>query len=367
MAMNLNDLLKTAVTHDASDLLMKAGSKPALRVNGRLRFLSAPPVTHEFATQVIEDIANDRQRAMFGEEGEVDLSYEHEGVGRFRVNVYRQRGSVGLVFRHVRYDIPSLQDLNLPQETLSKLCASPRGILLVTGVTGCGKSTTLAAMVEHVNQTQSKHIVTIEDPIEFVYEDKNSMVDQRELWEDTMSFAAAMKHVVRQAPDVILVGEMRDQETMSAALNAAETGHLVLSTLHTMNASQTVERIINFFPPHQHDLIRLQLSMILVGSVSQRLVPRTDGKGRVPAVEILVGSPRVRELLHDGKTLDLYPAIREGAFFGMQTFNQSLIQWVERGAVKLEDAMAASDDPDELRLEIEGISKSSKPSEIVLK
>ena len=364
--MTLHDLLKTAVAHGASDLLIKAGSKPALRVHGRLRFLSTPAATSELTAQILAEIAAERQRAAFEQAGEVDLSYECDGVGRFRVNVYRQRGEVGLVFRHVHYQIPSLQELNLPRETLAKLCANPRGLILVTGVTGSGKSTTLAAMVEQINQTQSKHIVTIEDPIEFVYEDKKSLIDQRELSEDTLSFVAAMKHVVRQAADVILIGEMRDQETMEAALNAAQTGHLVLSTLHTTNACQTVERITNFFPPHQHELIRLQLSLILVGVVSQRLVPRSDGKGRVPAVEILIASPRVRDLLREGKTLDLYPTIRDGAFFGMQTFNQSLLKWVGEGAIKLEEAMTVSDDPDGLRLEVQGITKSGGSSEIVL-
>ena len=364
--MTLDDLLKATVTHEASDLLLKAGAKPALRVHGRVGSLSAEPLTPEFTQQAMAEITTERQRQTFEREGEVDLSHDAPDIGRFRVNVYKQRGLVGLVFRHVKREISSLQELNLPQETLIKFCSHSRGLLLVTGVTGCGKSTTLAALVEHINQTQHKHIVTIEDPIEFLYEDKKSLVEQREIWEDTMSFGSAMRHVVRQAPDVILIGEMRDQETMAAALNAAETGHLVLSTLHTVNVSQTVERIINFFPQHQHDLIRLQLSMILVGAASLRLVPRADGKGRVPAVEILTGSPRVRELLHDGRTVDLYQAIREGGFFGMQTFNQSLKQWVEKGVVKLEDAMAAADDPDELRLELEGVTGASQRGEIVL-
>jgi len=365
--MTLRDLLKTAVARGASDLMLKAGSPPALRVNGRLRFLSAPDVTPQFATDAAHEITRDDQRATFEREGEVDLAYEDEGVGRFRVNVYKQRGLTSLVFRHVKYSIPSLEELRLPHETLAKLCTQSRGLIIVTGVTGCGKSTTLAAMVEHINQTQSKHVVTIEDPIEYLYRDDKSMVDQRELLEDTMTYASAMRHVVRQAPDVILIGEMRDHDTMAAAINAAETGHLVLTTLHTVNASQTVERMINFFPPHEHDLIRLQLSMVLIGSISQRLVPTADGKGRVPTVEILTNSPRMQELLRDGQTLELYHVMKEGDFYGMQTFNQSLMRWLDEGVITLDDAVVASDDPDELRLALDGVTTGSKRGDILLK
>ncbi len=365
--MTLKALLDSAVKLGASDLLLKAGARPALRVHGRLRFLDAPPITPDFAQQALAAVADEERRRVFERRGEVDLSYEEEGVGRFRVNIFRQQGFVSLVCRHVKYDIPSLKELRLPQRTLENMVTQPRGLILVTGVTGSGKSTTLAAMIEHLNQTQSKHVVTIEDPIEYVYADKKCLIDQRQLREDTMSYASAMRHVVRQAPDVILIGEMRDRETMDAAINAAETGHLVLSTLHTVNASQTVERMINFFPPHQHEFIRLQLSLLLVGSISQRLVPTADGKGRAPAVEILANSPRVRELLREGQTIELYHAMKEGDFYGMQTFNQSLIKWIKAGVVKLEDAVAASDDPDELRLELEGVTLGGRRSDTLMR
>jgi len=364
--MTLHDLLESAVAHGAADLLLKAGARPAFRVHGRLRFLSCPPLTPQFTAEAMRQVASERQREAFERDGEVDLAYEQADAGRFRVNVYRQRGFVSLAFRHVRYDVPTLQELSLPHDTLAKLCTSPRGLVLVTGVTGSGKSTTLAAMIDHLNRTLSKHVVTVEDPIEFIYEDKKCLIEQRELGEDTQTFTAALKHVVRQAPDVILIGEMRDQATVHAALGAAETGHLVLSTLHTVNASQTVERLISFFPPHQHDEVRLQLSMIFVGAVSQRLVPKADGKGLVPAVEVMTASPRVRELINEGATRDLGKVIRDGRFYGMQTFNQSLLGWLERKAIKLEDAMLASDDPDELRLELDGVTKAGGPSEIVL-
>ena len=365
--MTLHDLLKTAVTHEASDLLLKAGARPALRVHGRLRFHTAPPATPEFTAEAGQTVLPDRHRPTFESTGEVDVGYVEDGVGRFRVNVFKQRGSVSLVFRHVKDQIPTLKDLRLPHRVLGGLCEESRGLILVTGITGSGKSTTLASMVEQINQTQSKHVVTIEDPIEYIYEDKKCLIDQRELNEDTQSFGSALRHVVRQTPDVILIGELRDAETMVASINAAETGHLVLSTLHTVNASQTMERMINFFPPHQHDFIRLQLSLLLVGSISQRLIPTADGKGRVPAVEILTNSPRVKELLRDGQTMDLYHAMKEGDFYGMQTFNQSLLKWVKSETIRLEAAMTASDDPDELRLELDGVSTGLKRSDIVLK
>ncbi len=365
--MTLTDLLKTTVGRQASDLYLKANAKPALRVNGRLRFLDAPPATADFTRKAYREVADERAREIFEREGEVDVSHEVEGVGRFRVNIFKQQGLVSMVCRHVKYDIPSLKELRLPHRTLSQMVSQTRGLILVTGITGSGKSTTLASMIEYMHQTQSKHVVTVEDPIEYVYTDKKCLIDQRELRDDTLTYTSAMRHVVRQAPDVILIGEMRDRETMIAAINAAETGHLVMSTLHTVNASQTVERIINFFEPHEHEFIRLQLSLLLIGSISQRLVPTADGKGRVPAVEILTNSPRVRELLRNGEVLDLYHAMKEGDFYGMQTFNQSLIKWIQSETITIEDAAAASDDPDELRLEMEGVPLGGKRSDVLLR
>jgi twitching motility protein PilT len=279
------------------------------------------------------------------------------------VNIYKQRGYVSFAFRHIEKTIPSFEDLGLPVEPMKKLASLNRGLVLVTGVTGSGKSTTLAAIVNYINENFNKHVVTLEDPIEFIYRDRRSIVSQREIGSDTSDFKVALKHVVRQSPDVILIGEMRDKETMEAAISAAETGHLVLSSLHTVNATQTVERIINYFPPHQHSLVRVQLSLVLEGVVAQRLITRRDGRGRVPAVETMMRSPTVKDLLAEGKTNELYKAIKEGEYFGSQTFNQSLKRLYEAEKVTLDDAMGAADNPDELKLEIRGILKGSKAAD----
>jgi twitching motility protein PilT len=256
--------------------------------------------------------------------------------------------------------IPTFEDLNLPLMQMRKLAAMRRGLVLITGIAGSGKSTTIASMLEYINQTRHCHIVTIEDPIEYVYENKQSLVNQREVGIDTHDFIDALRMVVRQAPDVIMIGEMRDLQTMEAAISAAETGHLVFSTLHTVNAVQTVERIITFFPPHQHDLIRLQLSMVLQGVISQRLLPKKESAGRVPALEIMISSPTIKDILAEGRTDELLPALQEGDYYGNMTFNQSLKLLYEKGLISLEEAMTAADNPDELKLEIRGISKGTK-------
>jgi twitching motility protein PilT len=269
-----------------------------------------------------------------------------------------QRKRCGFVFRHVQERVPTMEDLHLPTGPISKLCRLQRGLVLVTGIAGSGKSTTLASMVEGMNDHTDRHIVTIEDPIEFVFRDKRCAITQREIGIDSPDFATALKHVVRQTPDVILLGEMRDRETIESALQAAETGHLVLSTLHTINAVQTVERIISFFPPHQHATIRLQLALVLEGVISQRLITRRAAAGRVPAVEVLLGTPTVKELLLEGRTRDLTKVLDEGhAHYGTQTFNQSLRSLVAEGLIEYDDALAAADNPDELALAMRGISK----------
>jgi twitching motility protein PilT len=281
-------------------------------------------------------------------------------VGRFRANIFRQRGRLCLVFRHVLDTIPTLEDLNLPVRQVEELASLQRGLVLVTGTAGSGKSTTLASMVEFMNHHFARHIVTIEDPIEFVFLDRMSMINQREIGFDTLDYSSALRHVVRQTPDVILLGEMRDPETVTAALSAAETGHLVLSSLHTVNAVQTVERILSFYPPHQHDQVRLQLSLVLEGVVSQRLLPRKGDQSRVPAVEVLLGTPTVRDLLYEGKTRELTKAIHEGShYYGSQTFQQSLVLLYRNGLISFDDALAASDNPDELKLDLRGITKGA--------
>ena len=359
--LDLDRLFRIMVSEKASDLILKTGSCPAIRVDGRIRFISDTKIEPRFSQQVLRQVLDDLNQESFFNCGEVDVAFELPGVGRFRANVFRQRGHIGFALRHVKDDVPSLQDLNLPAEQLERLASLQRGLVLATGVAGSGKSTTLAAVIQFINTHFEKHIITVEDPIEFMYHDRKSVVTQREVGGDTMNFHAALKHIVRQTPDVILIGEMRDKETMEAALAAAETGHLVFSTLHTVNAIQTVERIISFFPPHQHGLIRQQLSMVLEGVISLRLLQMRDTFGRVPAVELMLATPTVREILSEGRTNELARAIYEGAdYFGTQTFNQSLVKLYKAGNISYEDALASADNPDELKLEIRGISKGGK-------
>ncbi|MCI0651060.1 MAG: type IV pilus twitching motility protein PilT [Planctomycetes bacterium] len=356
--MEFHEMLRKMVIEKASDLFIKVGGPPTLRIDGIVHFLDTEEIAPQDTQEMLE-IIEDSRRDPLPNNCEIDTAYELPGIGRFRVNIYRQRGQLGFVFRHIIATVPSFAELNLPDEVLGRLVAQPRGLVLVTGNTGSGKSTTLAAMLNHMNEQFNRHIITIEDPIEFIFKDKKSIIDQREIGIDTHNYVDALKHVLRQSPDVILIGEMRDRETMEAALNAAETGHLVLSTLHSINASQTVERIINYFPPHQHELIRLQLSLVLQGVVSQRLLPRKHGRGRVPALEMMIASPTIRDLLQAGRTPELYTAIKEGDYFGCQTFNQSLKKLYQSDEIALEDAMAAADYPDELKLELKGIYKGA--------
>ena len=359
--MTLLDLLKTMVRANASDLFLKTDGPVGLRVDGAVQRDvlvgdgAAEPVSESFIAQLVEDVLNARSRGLLKENGEADAAYEVAGLGRFRVNAFSQRGKLGFVFRHIPTRIPSLEELNLPVKQLQKLASLQRGLVLVTGVAGSGKSTCLAAMLDYINTRFPRHIITVEDPIEFVHQDKKSIVEQRELGVDTHSFGSALKHCVRQSPDVILIGEMRDHETMAAALNAAETGHLVLSTLHTVNSVQTVERIMGYFPPHLHGLVRMQLALVLEGAVSLRLLRRTDGPGRIPAAEVLVATPTVRELLEQGKTRQLPGALRDGDYFGTQTFGQSLKKLMDAGLVSENAALEAADNPEELRLELKGI------------
>lgn len=356
--MEFHEMLRRMVLEKASDLFVKVGCPPSLRVDGMVQFLDCEEVSPRDAQEILEIIQDSRPDAL-PQKLDVDTSYELPGIGRFRVNILHQRGQLGFVFRHVTQTVPSFEDLSLPRETLVKLAEQKRGLVLVTGNTGSGKSTTLAAMVHHINETANRHIVTVEDPIEFTFRDRKSIIDQREVGIDTESFPVALRHSLRQSPDVILIGEMRDRETMEAAIAAAETGHLVLSTLHTVNATQTVERIIHFFPPHQHDLIRLQLSLVLSGVVCQRLVPFKEKAGRVPALELMINSPTIRELLREGRTHELANALRAGEHYGCCTFNQSLRSLYQADRISLEEALSYSDFPDELQLELRGVVKGS--------
>jgi len=338
-----------------SDLCVKVGSPPLVRVDGELRALDAehPTLRAADTMAILHAVLPEARLKAFETEHEIDFAYGVSGVGRFRANAYLQRGSVSLVFRTVPYMIRSLEDLGLPA-VVAKLAGEERGLILVIGTTGSGKSTTLAAMVEHINDTCHKHIVTIEDPIEYLHRDRKSAIDQREVGSDTASFATALRRVMRQDPDVILIGEMRDEPTVRSALAAAETGHLVLSTVHASDATETINRILDFFPPAQLHQARAMLAGTLKGIISQRLVPRAGGDGRIAITETLVMTGRVHDLILDPKrTGDLDEVIETGAFYGMQTFDQSLYKAVQAGEVSLEEAMRYATRPHDLKLLIE--------------
>jgi len=359
----LDDVLQhfqVMVKERASDLILRTGHRPVARIEGKIRFLTEEPFAEEHADRLLAHILGPDELMQFQVLKEKDTAIVLPGIGRFRANILRQRRRTAFVFRYVKEVVPSMEQLMLPTRPLQRLALAQRGLVLVTGIAGSGKSTTLASLIDFMNQRTNRHIVTIEDPIEYVFRDGKCAITQREIGIDTPDYHTALKSVVRQTPDVIFLGEMRDLETVSAALTAAETGHLVLSTLHTVNAVQTVERILSFFPPHQHELIRLQLSLTLEGVVSQRLITRRAAAGRVPAVEVLLGTPTVKELILEGKTRELAGALEEGnEYYGSQSFNQSLAGLVRDNLIDLEDALAAADSPDELRLAMRGISKGS--------
>ncbi|HUK65205.1 MAG TPA: type IV pilus twitching motility protein PilT [Anaeromyxobacteraceae bacterium] len=359
--MELNEILQIALRSNASDIHLKAGLPPMFRLDGSLIPLKdgrrLPP---EEVARMAFGIMNDFQREKFKQTNEVDLAYGVPGLGRFRVNIFQQRGTVGGVFRVIPFKIQTIEQLMLPK-VIEKLAGDQRGLILVTGTTGSGKSTTLAAMIDHINATETCHIMTIEDPIEFLIRDKRSIVNQREVGVDTMSFGQALKSALRQDPDVILVGEMRDLETIETALTAAETGHLVMSTLHTLDATETINRIISAFPPYQQKQVRLQLGSVLRGVVSQRLVPRADGRGRVPAIEVLLSTARVRELIEDkDRTKEIPDAIAQGnVSYGMQTFDQSLMALLKSNLITYEEALRQATNPDDFALRVSGISGTS--------
>ncbi|MBI5755829.1 MAG: type IV pilus twitching motility protein PilT [Nitrospirae bacterium] len=359
--MNINELLTTAVEKNASDLHLKVGTYPIVRINGELAPIeSKSKLTHEDVISIIAGVMNEVQKKRFVEKKEIDLSYGISGLGRFRVNIFQQRGTIGLVFRVIPMKILSVDELGLPK-ILEKLALEPRGLILVTGTTGSGKSTTLAAMIEHVNNYKTMHIMTIEDPIEFLYKDKKSLINQREIGTDADTFANALRSALRQDPDVILVGEMRDFETISTALMAAETGHLVLSTLHTVDAAETINRIIGIFPPYQQKQVRIQIASVLRGVVSLRLVPRADGKGRVAAVEVMVATATIRDCIMDpDKTKKIHDLIAAGASqYGMQTFDQSLYKLYTQNLITYEEALMRCNNPDDFALKVKGIQSAS--------
>ncbi len=359
--MELNDVLKIAIKGNASDIHLKAGLPPLFRLDGVLVPLkNGERNTPEHLNAIVNQIMTPGQRAHFEKRHEVDLAYSIAGLGRFRVNTFMQRGMVGIVFRVIPFGVKNIEQLHLPK-VVERIGSEARGLVLVTGTTGSGKSTTLAAMIDYINSSRTCNIITIEDPIEFLIRDKRSIVNQREIGVDTTSFASALRSALRQDPDVILVGEMRDFETIETALTAAETGHLVLSTLHTIDATETITRIVSVFPPHQQPQIRLQLASIIKGIISQRLVPRADGKGRVPAVEVMVSTARIRECIADkDMSKEITDSIAKGfTSYGMQTFDQSLMHHVKNGLIKYEAALAHVSNPDDFALRFKGISATS--------
>jgi len=362
--MDINDLLKEAHAQGASDLHLKVGSSPIFRINGELAPLSTEKrLSQEDTLKMAFAVMSPGQREIFKKRNDIDLAYSVPGLGRFRCNIFIQRGTVGLVFRVIPMRIPTIEELLLPN-IITKIAMESRGLILVTGTTGSGKSTTLAAMIDHINMNKTDHIMTIEDPIEYLHRDKRSIVNQREIGSDTESFSKAMRAAMRQDPDVILVGEMRDFETIQTALTAAETGHLVLSTLHTSDAAETVNRIISVFPPYQHKQVRMQLASVLKGIISMRLVPKSDGKGRVPAVEVLIATATIKDCILDAdKTKSINDVIAQGTLhYGMQTFDQSLFNLFKSGLISYEEALRRATNPDDFALKVKGIQSTSDVS-----
>ncbi len=359
--MELNDILKVAIKANASDIHLKAGLPPIFRVNGSLvPYKEAPRLSPEELGKMTFGIMTPQQREKFKSTYELDMAYGVPGLGRFRVNVFQQRGTIGSVFRVIPFGVPSFEQLNLPK-VIEKIAMEQRGLVLVTGTTGSGKSTSLASMIDYINGNRTCHIITIEDPIEYLLRDKRSIVNQRELGVDTQGFATALRSALREDPDVILVGEMRDFETIETAITAAETGHLVFSTLHTLDAKETINRIISIFPPYQQKAVRLQLSSILKAVISQRLVPKADNKGRVPAVEVMIATARIKELVADEERVtEIVDTIAKGfTTYGMQTFDQSLLQLFRQSLVTYEEALKQSTNPDDFALRVKGITSSS--------
>ncbi len=352
MRYTMDELLRITVERGASDLHLTVGLPPVLRINGSLVATEYSRLSPEESKRLVYSILNDKQKEKFEKTWELDCSHGVRGFGRFRVNVFRQRGVVGACLRAITNSVATRTELNLPR-VVEDMVNRPHGLILVTGATGAGKSTTLACMLDILNQTQSFHIITIEDPIEYIHPHKKSMINQREVGHDTLTWSNALKATLREDPDVILVGEIRDQETIAGTLTAAETGHLVFSTLHTCDASQTIERVVDVFPPHHQQQIRVQLSSVLEGVVSQQLVPHAAGVGRVPSVEILIATPAIRNLIREGKTHQIYNAIQTGSKLGMQTMEQSLYELVQSKMVTADEALAHTMHPDDFKRMVE--------------
>jgi twitching motility protein PilT len=356
--MELRDILRAVIEKDASDLFLKLDSPVSMRIYGNVvKVGDFPALGMNDINKVIDGICDERNKEIFKNNMDVDFAFNQEGVGRFRVSLFLQRGVPSIVMRRIKDHVGSFSQLNLPDNVLTKLTQELRGLVLLTGPAGNGKSTTIASMIDYINEHQHRHIITVEDPIEFTFQDKQSIIDQRELGLDVKSYPVALRQITLQSPDVIFIGTIRDLDTMSAALTCAEMGALVLSTVHTNNSSQTVERIVNFFPPHQHDEVRMRLSFLLKGVISLRLLPKADASGRIPAYEVMTLTPTISRLIRENKLRDIPKYLEEGEMFGMQSFKQALSRLVRENKITKEDAYTFSDSREEMELELKGIKR----------
>lgn len=354
--MRIQELLELMVKRQASDMYLRTKASVRMRIDGRVESVTSEPISKEEMQAVTNFLlANEQRWKVFNEKLDVDFVHEEPIIGRFRVNIFMQRGTPSIVVRHVHSQVRNFTDLNLPEELLKSFCEESKGLFLVCGPAGNGKSTAIASMVEYINENSAKHVVTIEDPIEFLFTDKKSIINQRELGLDVYSYPSALKHITQQSPDILYIGNIRDEETMRAGIMATELGMFVLTTFHTINAVQTIVRIVNFFPPHLHDEVRMQLSMILKGTLSLRLIPRKDGKGRIPAYETMVVTPTISRLIREGRIQEIQNFIDQGELFGMQSFRQSLVRLVKNGIVDKAEARRAADSKDEFDLAMKGI------------
>jgi twitching motility protein PilT len=357
--MNLREIFIMMVEKGGSDLYLRTKAYPRVRINGAIQLMGSEKITNEEMAAVTNLLlANEQNRRKLTDHLDIDFIHEETDIGRFRVNIFMQRGSPAIVARHVQKKIKSFEDLHLPVEICKLFCEESKGLFLVCGPAGNGKSTTIASMVEYINTISAKHVITIEDPIEYLFKDNKSMINQRELGLDVLSYPAALKHVTQQSPDIIYIGNIRDEETMRAAITATELGTFVMTTFHTINAVQTIIRIVNFFPPYLHDEVRMQLSMILKGTISLRLLARKDGAGRVPAYETMVVTPTIARLIREGRIREIQNYIDEGELFGMQSFKKSLVRLVKEEKVDEAEARKFADSRDEFDLEMKGVRRN---------